>query len=361
MAGAASDFVLYGANGYTGRLIIARSLACGLRPLLAGRSTAEIQELARENGLDHRIFDTGDIAGADAALRGAAVVVNAAGPFARTAMPMVEACLRTRTHYIDVTGEIEVFERLHREDGRARAAGVMLLPGAGFDVVPTDLLAAHLKRRLPGAVRLRLAFVGLGGGISRGTATTMVENLHRGGAVRRGGRIIRVPPAWRTRTVDFGFGTRPMQVTTIPWGDVATAYHSTGIPDIEVYTRLGRRLGSLPRRLLRVSGGLGWLLRSGPVQRLLKARVRARAPGPDEAARQSGAALIRGDVEDDNGGTAAARMRTPEGYTLTAMTVVEAVRRVLDGSAKPGFRTPSLAWGPDWILELDGVEREDVV
>lgn len=350
-----SDFLLYGANGYTGRLILERALEEGLRPLPAGRSRDEIADLARAHGLDHRVVTLQDAGGLDAALAGVPAVVHAAGPFARTARPMVEACLRTGTHYLDVTGEIAVFERLHALDGRAREAGVMLLPGVGFDVVPTDLIAAHLKARLPGAVRLRLAFQALGGGISRGTAMTMMENADGGGAVRRDGRITRVPSAWKTRTVDFGFGTRPARVTTIPWGDVSTAWHSTGIPDIEVYTRVGRAA----RWALMASRHLGWLLGSRPVQRLAKAWIRARAPGPDEEARRRGVSLIRGDVEDGAGGHAVARMRTPEGYTLTAMTAVEAARRVQDGQVRPGFQTPSTAFGPDWILALEGVERED--
>jgi short subunit dehydrogenase-like uncharacterized protein len=350
-----STFLLYGANGYTGRLILRRALDSGLRPLLAGRSAAEIEALAALTGLDHRVFALDDVAALDAALDSVDVVLHAAGPFAHTAGQMVQACLRTRTHYLDITGEIEVFEWLHRLDVPARDAGVMLLPGVGFDVVPTDLLAAHLKRRLPGATRLRLAFCGFGGGISRGTAATVVESLGRGGAVRRGGRFVRVPAAWRTRTVDFGFGTRPVKVTTIPWGDVATASHSTGIGDVEVYTRLGRTT----RAVLRASRPLGWLLRSPAVQRLLLARVRAGASGPGEERRARGISLIWGEAADEAGERVLSRMRTPEGYTLTAMTAVEAVRRVLAGHAPAGFQTPSLAYGPDWILDLEGIIRAD--
>jgi short subunit dehydrogenase-like uncharacterized protein len=353
---ASSDFLLYGSNGYTGCLIVRRALDQGLRPLLAGRNGEEVRAQAAEHGLEHRVFDLGNSVALDAALAETPAVLHAAGPFAHTAAPMARACLRTRTHYIDITGEIEVFERLHAMDGDARDAGVMLLPGAGFDVVPTDLLAAHLHRRLPGATRLCLAFHAVGGVISRGTALTMMENIGRGGAVRRGGRIVRVPAAWRSRTVDFGFNSRPVTVTTIPWGDVATAFHSTGIPDVEVYTRASR----WQRRMLLATRAFGWLLAAAPAQRLLKAAVRARVTGPDAEHRQHGISLIWGLAEDNEGGRAEARLRTPEGYTLTAMTAVDAVRRTLQGNAPAGFQTPSLAWGPDWILELDGVTREDV-
>ena len=183
----------------------------------------------------------------------------------------------------------------------------------------------------------------------------MVENMSRGGAVRIDGRITRVPAGWRTRVVDFGYGTTPVRVTTIPWGDVSTAYHSTGIPNIEVYAYAGaaqRRMLKLTRVLRRP---LGW----APVQRALKAWVRARVTGPGAEQRRQAVSLIHGVATDDAGGRAEARMRTPEGYALTAMTSVEVMRRVLAGDAPPGFQTPSSAYGADWILELEGVERDD--
>lgn len=323
--------------------------------MLAGRNAEEIAALAREHRVEHRIFELSDAAALDSALGTVPVVLLAAGPFSRTALPVVEACVRTRTHYIDITGEIGVFERLHAESDRAREAGVMLLPGAGFDVVPTDLLAAHLLKRLPSATNLRLAFHAAGGTISRGTALTMVENAAAGGAVRRDGRIVRVPSAWRTREVGFGFGTEPVCVTTIPWGDVATAWHSTGIPNIEVYTGMS----AAQRGLMVATRHIGWLLRSGIVQGALKRAIRSRVTGPDDERRQRAVTFVWGEAEDDAGVRVESRMRTPEGYTLTAMTSVEIVRRALAGDAPAGFQTPSLAYGADWILDMAGVERED--
>jgi short subunit dehydrogenase-like uncharacterized protein len=348
-----ADFLLYGSYGYTGRLIVERARAAGLTPLLAGRDGTALAAQAAETGLPHRAFPLDDTGALDAALRETRVVLHAAGPFSRTSRPMVEACLRTGAHYLDITGEIAVFEAVAARDAKARAAGVMLLPGAGFDVVPSDCLAAHLKRRLPTATRLLLAFQGLGG-ISRGTMTTMIENIGQGGAVRRGGRITRVPAAYRSRMVDFGRG--PVSVTTIPWGDVSTAFHSTGIGDIEVYTRVG----TSARRGMVASRHLGWLLGSAPVQTLMKRRIQGGPPGPTPEQRARGVSLLWGQAEDEAGGRAAARMRTPEGYTLTAMTSVEGVRRVLAGDAPAGFQTPSRAYGADWILEFEGVERVDV-
>jgi short subunit dehydrogenase-like uncharacterized protein len=179
----------------------------------------------------------------------------------------------------------------------------------------------------------------------------------RGGAVRIDGRITRVPPAWRTRVVDFGFGTRPVSVTTIPWGDVSTAYHSTGIPNVEVYAHAG----SAQRRMLEATRVLKKPLGWPPVQRVLKSWIRARVAGPDAEQRRHAASFVHGEAWDDAGVRVESRMRTPEGYALTAMTSVEVIRRVLAGAVKAGFQTPSLAYGADWVLELDGVEREDVV
>lgn len=344
--------LLYGASGYTGRLILHECLARGLRPILSGRSQS-VQELADAHGLDARVLGLDDSAQLRRALAGIRAVLLAAGPFSRTSRPMADACLATGAHYLDITGEIGVFEELAVRTEEARARGVMLLPGVGFDVVPSDCLAAHLKRRLPDAVRLTLAFQSTGG-VSRGTATTMVENAGRGGAIRQDGRITPVPAGWKTTRMDLGKG--PVDVTTIPWGDVATAWYSTGIPDIEVYTRTSATL----RLALKSSRHLGWLLASQPVQRWLKGRIRNRAPGPDETVRARGVSRIRGEVQNPGGKRAGALLTGPDGYTMTARTAVAALARTLDGGATPGFRTPSLAFGPDFILSIEGVTREDL-
>src|SRR5580765_143373 len=141
--------LLYGANGYTGELVARRAAAAGVPVVLAGRNAPAVAALAAELGQDHRAFALDDAAALDRALAGITVVLNCAGPFSRTAAPLVAACLRARAHYLDITGEIAVLEALATRDAEARARGIALLPGAGFDVVPTDCLAAHVARRLP--------------------------------------------------------------------------------------------------------------------------------------------------------------------------------------------------------------------
>lgn len=347
-----NDLLVYGANGYTGTLIVRLAVERGLRPVVAGRNREALTALAGELGLEARIFPLSDPAALAEGVRGAAVVLHCAGPFSHTARRMADACLRLGIHYLDVTGEIEVFEQMAARDAEARAAGVMLLPGAGFDVVPSDCLAAHLARRLPSATHLALGFFSAGR-LSRGTATTIVENLSRGGLVRHEGELRKVKAACKTRVIDFGDG--PRTAVTIPWGDVSTAYYSTGIPNIEVYAAapLGRRLA------MRASRYLGWLLGSRIVQEQMRRRIRSRPPGPTEEERKSGQTLLWGEASAAGGQKVVSRLQGPEGYTFTAESALALVERVLSGQAPPGFQTPARAYGPDFVLGLPGVRRSD--
>lgn len=348
-----SSFLLYGANGYTGELIARLAVQKGLTPILAGRNPQKIAPLATELGLEYCTFTLEDTAAVDEALVDVPVVLNCAGPFSQTAKPLVAGCLRKKTHYLDITGEVAVFEAIASQTSLAQTAEVMLLPGVGFDVVPSDCLAAHLKTRLPTATQLTLAFQALGK-ISRGTATTMVEAQGKGGLVRRNGVLTFVPAAWKTRTIDFSNGA--VTAVTIPWGDVSTAFYSTGIPNIEVYAAFPTpvRIGMVATRYL------GGLLSLPPVQNLQKRLIQNQLPGPSEIERTQGASILWGEVTDDAGKTATSRLQCPEGYTLTTMTAVEVVSRVLAGQFHPGFQTPSLVYGADFILDFDGVVREDL-
>lgn len=350
---AAVPFLIYGAYGFTGELVAREAVSRGLRPHLAGRDAAALEPLAQELGLPWRAFPLEDGAALGAALEEVGAVIHCAGPFVHTWQPMAEACLASGCHYLDITGEADIFLALAELGSAAEEAGVVLLPGVGFDVVPTDCLAAHLARRLPGARSLTLAFHSPSRP-SRGTAATIVEHAHRGGLVRRGGVLTRVPVAWRSRTVDFGLGPAP--VVSIPWGDVVTAWYTTGIPDIEVYMAIPEaRL-----RRLRLVRPLLPLLRWKPIKALSLRRVRRGARGPSAQRLETGETRVWGEAQDGQGVRVAARLRGPQSYRWTALTAVSAVSRVLSGEASPGFRTPAGAFGPDFVLESPGVEREDL-
>jgi len=346
----AANFLIYGANGYTGELITRYAIERGMRPILAGRNAIKIEELAKKDHLEYRVFSLDERSRMDDALKDIDVVLHCAGPFSLTARPMVEGCLRNKKHYTDITGEIQVFEAMAKLDEQAREAGVMIMSGVGFDVVPTDCLALHLKNRLPTATYLTLAFYGLGG-LSHGTQATMTMNVGSGGAIRKDGKIIRVPAAWKSREIDFGGKTK--KAVGIPWGDVATAWYSTGIPNIEVYTVVPPS----NLRLLKLSRYLGWLLAAKPVNEYLQKQIPAGGPSDEERAK--GKTLLWGEAEDPNGNRVESRMTAPEGYTLTALAALNIVQKILDGNFSPGYQTPAKAYGADLVLEIEGVTRQD--
>lgn len=306
--------------------------------------------MAAALGLPAEPVDLSDATRLRAVVEEVDAVLHCAGPFADTAGPMVAACLDTGTHYLDITGELEVFRALARHDREAKAAGIVVLPGVGFDVVPTDCVAAALHERLPSATTLELAFMSTGGW-SAGTLKTAVGQLGQGGLVRREGQLVSVPPGWATRTVDFG--DHPRTVVSIPWGDLVTAAHSTGIPNITTYTYLPR----LGRRLLRASRHVQPLLGWSPVQALLRRVVSWLDPGPSPDARRQGRSVVWGSVRSPDGRRQSLRLHGPEAYTLTARAAVAAVERVVDGAATPGYQTPATAFGPSFVLEIEGVEQ----
>jgi len=347
----ADSFLIYGANGYTGELITRYAAERGMKPILAGRNSIAIEELAKKHHLDYRVFSLDETARLDAALQEVEMVLHCAGPFSITSRAMVEACLRNKKHYTDITGEISVFESMAALDDKAKASGVMIMPGVGFDVVPSDCLAKHLKDRLPSATHLSLAFYGMGR-ISHGTQATMTMNVGRGGAIRKDGKITKVPAAWKSREIDFGEVTRTG--VTIPWGDVSTAYYSTGIPNIEVFTVMPKQ----NLKMLKLSRYLGWLLATKPVQEYLQKQIPP--GGPSDAERTKGKTLLWGEASDLNGNRVESRLQTPEGYTITALAALTIAQRIRDGNFTPGFQTPAKAYGPDLVLEIEGVSRQDV-
>ncbi len=342
------NFLIYGANGYTGELIAREAVKRGLKPILAGRSQSKVEPLAKELNLTFRTFSLEDKKSLEYTLKEVDLVVHCAGPFSLTSQRMVEACLRLGKHYTDITGEISVFEEMAKRDAAAKKAEIMIMPGVGFDVVPSDCLALHLKNLLPTATNLTLAFYGLGG-ISHGTQATMTMNVGKGGAIRRSGKITSVPAAYKTRKIDFGEFTKT--AVTIPWGDVSTAYYSTGIPNIEVYTVVPKA----NLKMLKMSRYIGWLLKTKLAQNYLQKRIPAGGPSNEERAK--GKTYLWGEASDEQGNRTESRLICPEGYTITVLTALNIAEKILDGDFQPGFQTPAKCYGADLILEIEGTMR----
>lgn len=350
-----NTFLLYGATGYTGKLIARYTIQYGLQPILCGRNKENLEPLARSMELPFVVAPIDDSAALEAALQNVNLVVHAAGPFELTAQQMIEACLKTGTHYIDINGDISVFELIKRYDIAAKEAGIMLLPGAGFDVVPTDCIALFLKNRMPDASTLELAFASLGGGISHGTAMTMASRLGEGGAIRKEGKIVRDPLGKKGKWIDFG--RKKIFVMSIPWGDISTAHFTTGIPTITTYT------GITPAvfKLLKFQFLFNWLLRTNLIRRFIKKKIKNRPAGPSDSQREKAISLVWGQVKNNKGELATARMSGPEGYTLTMHSTLIISKRILSGDFKVGYQTPGSAYGEDLILAIPGVIREAVI
>ena len=341
-------WMLYGAYGYPGRLIAQEAARRHLTPVLAGRSQGKVASLANELGLEARVFGLVDEAQVVAGLKGMKLVLHCAGPFSATSRPMISACLQAGTHYLDITGEIDALEHAYQQQSAARAAGIVICPGVGFDVIPTDCVAATLKTALPDATRLALGFHS-GSGLSPGTAKTLVESLTKGGRIRKDGKIIAVPLAHSTRSIDFGEGGEKLAMT-FPWGDVSTAFYTTGIPNIEVYITGSRVLITGARN----ANLIHWLLRLGLAQTFLKGTIEKTLKGPSRENREASPSYVWGEVSNEQGQVKTARIKTANGYSLTVTGALAVVEHLLRIQVQGGTYTPATLVGPNLVVRLPG-------
>ncbi len=350
------DLLVYGSYGYTGRLIAHRLVRRGREPTLAGRDRDRLADQADALGLDGRTFSldepTEGIAGH---LEGFDAVLNCAGPFVDTCGPLVEACLEAGTDYLDITGEFRVLERLVDEDERAREAGITLLPGVGFDIVPSDCLAAFLAAQLESVEELTIGIAG-GASVSAGTAKTILRMAGEGGIVRREGRLRRVPATHDVREIEFGRGYGTRSAVTVPWPDVVSAPRSTGAEDVTAYAAVPSPAIGLLDRMERLAP----LVASRPARWLGDRIIDALVDGPSARERATGSAVVWAEATDGDD-LVRGRIETPEPYALTARAAPEIAERAVAGEVDPGYRTPSTALGPDLVLEFPGIDRELLV
>jgi short subunit dehydrogenase-like uncharacterized protein len=334
--------------------MVNEALARGIPPVLGARDPHKLDALASSLRLEHRCSKVDDPGSLSALLQDVTIVVNAAGPFRATAMPLVRACLSRGVHYLDIGGEVRALEQISALDREARARGVMLMPAAGFDVVASDCTAARVAKALPDAIELSIGLTGLNA-ISRGSAESVIEQYHELVLVRRAGRLIRVLPGRLER--DFDFGEGPCRTSAITWGDVVTAYYSTRIANITVFYEST----PLVRAGLEWSRYFGWLAATAAWKPWLRAGARALPEGPAPTERASGRALVVAEAMDRQGNRASLRTETPEVYGFTAQCAIAIADRVLHNDFSTGFQTPALAFGPDFVLGLPGVRQSELV
>lgn len=347
------DLIVYGAYGYTGKLITQVCKEKGLRALLSGRSESQLSQLSASTGFDYKAVDLKDHKALVSMLSNATLVLHSAGPFSVTSQPMAAACIEARTHYLDITGEHEVMSALYEQSEKARSAGIMLMPGTGFDVVPTDCMAAHLKSRLPEAVDLELAFAMVPTGISRGTAKTALQSFGKPSLRRIDGKLTSEFPQPRTRLIDFG--ERKLTAVCISWGDIFSAWVTTGISNIEVY------MAASPSMVRGMKMALRWkfIFNLGFVRKFLSKGINSRPPGPSDEILKTGRSLVYGKATSADGRMAESRLVTSNGYRLTADMAVLIATKVLSGNYNSGFSTPAACYGAGLIMELPESQRTD--
>jgi len=340
--------LVYGANGYTGKLIARYAKEYNISPILAGRNEKEISSIANELNLSYRIFPLDTVASIQQHLEDVKLVIHAAGPFDRTARQMVEACIATNTHYIDINGDISVFELIKTYDASAKQAGVMLMPGAGFDVIPTDCIALDLKQQLPDATHLQLAFIPTNGQISHGTATTMATRIGEDAVVRINGKFVRKPLGFKGMWIDANGKQR--FVMSLQWGDISTAYHTTGIPNVEAYT------GMKPSvyRMLKFQFLFNWLLRTNYVRGLIQKKINKGPAGPTDEQRASASTVVWGKASNAAGKEIINQLTCADGYSLTAWGSLLITQKIMSGNFKPGYQTPAGCYGKDLVYEIKG-------
>jgi short subunit dehydrogenase-like uncharacterized protein len=345
--------MIYGSTGFTGRLIAERAVEVGLAPVLAGRDEQRVRQQAEFLGTPWRTVSLDSIDALTEALSDIEAVVHAAGPFVATAPPMLEACLRAETHYLDVSGELPAFREAFRRNSEAVRAGVMLMPGAAWSIVATDCLAAHVAGRLPEAKYLRLGMT-QSRLYSRGTVRSAFGLMSAEVVIRRNGRLTFVPIGRMERDFDFGEGERTSMA--LSWPDAMTAYHTTGIPNVEAYMEVG----AAARVLAPLTARIGEAFQLPILRSVLRFGAAALPEGPAEAARRLARPVIVAEAEDAWRRVSRARLGTADGYDFTALAAVAIAERVIAGDFEPGFQTPGRVYGPDFVLSIEGTTRIDL-
>lgn len=320
--------LIYGAAGYTGRLISQRAQDLGLDFAIAGRDAQAISALAEELGVESYVFAVDDAAGWEQALAGKTCLLNAAGPFSATAAQAMAACLAHRVHYLDITAEVDIYRLAESQHEAALAAGVMVLSGTGL-FVSFDPLVLHTARRVPNPVKLRLAFK-YSGGFTPGSVASSANIVKAGILVRRNGELLQLPSA---PAQPFDFGDGPEDCLPTPLGGVVLSWKSTGIPAIEEYFQMA-----------------------------LPAADSATITAATEAipTASSARSKLLAEVTDADGTVVRSLLDTPPGYEMTIFSAVTVAQRVLRGDYKPGYQSPASAYGEALLAELPDVHLRDL-
>jgi len=313
-----NTLMIYGAAGYTGSMAAEHAASAGLNLVLAGRekNRTKLKAMADRLGAAVKLFSLDEPDATVTSLVGTSVLLNAAGPFANTAEPLMSTAIRAGVHYLDFSAELDTYREALAFDAKARSAGVMLLPGSGGSVSMLGSLAGHAVARVKNARKICVA-LDVAGTMSRGSAVSASQNTASETLQLLCGHLVtRVSNELR----DFDFGDGPLSSFPATLPDLVTIHHATGVPNIETYVHVSA--GAFP---------------TGDVKDL--------ADGPSFQEREANRYHAAVEVTDDGGTVVQSVLDTVNGYTFTAMAAAEAARRVLGGEVRPGFQTPAGLFG----------------
>jgi short subunit dehydrogenase-like uncharacterized protein len=333
-----TDLLIYGATGYTGRLICAQARTQGLSFSIAGRSAAALKTVAASLGIlnpvfDHekrphvRPFDLLDTDVIDTNLRDVKVLLNCAGPFSQTAEPLIKACIRNQVHYLDVSAELISYQLAERLDNDARDTGVMLLPGCGGSVAMFSCLVHHALQSDEQAIAIEVA-LHVSGSMSRGSAISAAQGVTNKVLQRREGQLIECDDI-KNADFDFQIGEGEVECFPVTLPDLITVPRSVDIADMSCYVHLS-----------------GTAFPNGALEGL--------PDGPDVKDREQNPYQAAVKVTLANGSQRQAILHTVNGYTFTSIASLEAAERVLAGSAIAGFQTPVEAFGASFLQAVEG-------
>jgi len=345
--------MLYGAYGYTGKLIAQEAKDRGHSPVLAGRSAENLIPLAEELNPDYIVMDLKNENNLKENIEGFDLVFHSAGPFKFTSTPMVKACLKTGTNYVDITGEISVFEQNFRYDSQAVEKEIVIISGVGFDVIPTDCLAKYVSNKIENPISLDIGITAMSNP-SPGTLKTMLTHFDIGQLVRRKGNLISLE---KDDIRKIRFSDKERTVRPVTWGDLSTAYRSTGIPNITTYFPMPKRL---PNLLEFIGVSKLAMMNDENSKKKVNKWVEENIYGPDEFKRQTYRCYIWASVKNDEGLEAQSWLETMESYRFTAVAGVRCVEKIFELGPK-GALTPALAFGDDFILEIPETKRLDSI
>ncbi len=347
------SWMIYGAYGYTGKLLSQEAKIRGHSPVLAGRSVNKLIPLADELDLDYIVFDLEDSKKLINIIRDFELIFHAAGPYKFTSAPMVKACLKSGTNYLDITGELPIFEQNFEFDQQAKDIGIAIISGVGFDVVPTDCLAKYISNKIPNPTHLEVGIAG-SSSPSAGTLKTIIEYSDLGTLIRKDGVLVH-PEKIHEKKIQFSDKERIMR--PVVWGDLVTAYRSTGIPNIITYM-------PIPKKSIGVGKSTGiskesWVSNENQ-KKLVREWIEKNVHGPDEQTLQTARSYLWAQVTNDKDTFYQAWLETIESYRFTAVAGVRAVEKLFKLKSK-GALTPALAFGADFVLEIQDTKRFDTL